>query len=376
MMQIPLTKPYIFHEEGEAAKEVVLSGWLTQGKKVQEFEEKFAKYVNSEQAIAMTSCTTTLFAALMSLNLSKDDEVIVPSFSFIATANVVIQAGAKPVFVDIDPNTYNIDPGKIKDAVTSKTRAIIPVHQIGMPVDINEIEEIADTNGLSIVEDAACAIGSEYKGKKVGSTDNIVCFSFHPRKVITTGEGGIIVTKDPQKADYFRKLRHHFMSVSDVMRHESKKVIFEDYLDIGYNFRMTDIQAAVGIVQLSRMNEIIYRRKKIAQRYDAAFGNTKLITIPQIPEYAQPNYMSYILRIEKESPVSRDELMQKLLEKGIATRRGIMAIHLEEAFTKRFGKISLPETENAVNNTILIPIYPQMTEMEQEYVIENIIKIL
>jgi len=375
-MKIPITKPYIFHEEGEAAKEVVLSGWLTQGKRVQEFEEKFARYVESDCAIAMSSCTTALFAALLSLNLKKDDEVIVPSFSFIATANVVEHAGAKPVFVDIDARTYTIDPERVAEAITPNTRAIIPVHQIGMPVDLDTLEEIAKPKNITIVEDAACAIGSEYKGNMVGSSDNIVCFSLHPRKVITTGEGGVITVKNTEKEDYFRKLRHHFMSVSDVVRHEAKQVIFESYPDVGYNFRMTDIQAAVGIVQLSRMKDILYRRKKIADRYNDAFGHSSIITIPYVPEYAKPSYMSYILKVEKESPVSRDGLMQSLLDKGISTRRGIMAIHMEEAYVRRYGNISLPVTEDAVNNTILIPMYPHMTEMEQEYVIENIVTIL
>ena len=369
-MNIPIAKPYLGIEEESAAVEAIHSGWVSQGPKVKEFEEMFAGYVGARYGVATTSCTTALHAALVVSGISTGDEVIVPSLSFIATANSVVHAGAMPVFADIDPETCNITAGTIEKVITKKTKAVMPVHQMGLPVDLDPIMDLCEKRGLVLIEDAACAIGSEYKGKKIGGHGNIACFSFHPRKIITTGEGGMITTNDPEIAERLRKLRHHGMSVSDVERHDSKKIVIERYFEIGYNYRMTDIQAAIGIEQLKRLPFIIKRRRQIADFYNTELSKITGLKVPKISEYAFHNYQSYWIELLDSTPVSRDELMQKLLDKGIATRRGVMAIHMEESYSKH--KVSLPETERITKNTVLLPLYTAMTIEEQAYVIQCI----
>jgi len=373
-MNIPITKPYMGEEEVEAVGSVIRSGWVSQGPVVARFEELFARYIGVRYAIATTSCTTALHSALVVSGIGAGDEVIIPSLSFIATANSVVYTGAIPVFVDIDPLTCNIDPQKIEDAITEKTKAIMPVHQMGWPADLGAIKDIATRHGLKIIEDAACAIGSEYKGKRIGGHGNIACFSFHPRKVITTGEGGMITTDDPDIAAKLRRFRHHGMSISDIERHTAQKVIIETYPEIGYNYRMTDMQAALGIVQLQRLPFIIKKRREIAGFYNKELSKIPHIRVPEPPEEVYHNYQSYWIELLDSAPVSRDVLMQRLLEKGIATRRGIMAIHLEECYQKY--KASLPQTERITRNTILLPLYPSMTEEEQGYVIRCMKEIL
>jgi dTDP-4-amino-4,6-dideoxygalactose transaminase len=373
-MNIPITRPIIGEEEIEAVTQVIKSGWVSQGPKVAEFEERFAEYVGSRYAIATTSCTTALHSALIVSHIGPGDEVIVPSLSFIATANAVIYTGAKPVFVDIDPETCNIDIEKIEDAITGRTRAIMPVHQMGLPVDLNAINRIADRYGLKVIEDAACAIGSKYKDRRIGGHGNIACFSLHPRKIITTGEGGMVTTNDPDIAVRLRRLRHHGMSISDVERHRADKVMIESYIEVGYNYRMTDMQAAIGIVQLNRLPFIIKKRREMAEFYNNELSKILHIRVPKIPDNVYHNYQSYWVELLDSAPLSRDDLMQKLLEKGIATRRGIMAIHLEPPY--RAYSPSLPATERITRNTILLPLYPSMTVEEQEYVIRNIKEVL
>ena len=369
-MNIPIAEPYLGIEEETAAAEAIRSGWVSQGPKVKEFEEMFAGYVGARYGVATTSCTTALHAALVASGINTGDEVIVPSLSFIATANAVVHASAIPVFADIDPDTCNVTVKTIEKVITKKTKAVMPVHQMGLPVDLDPIMDLCEKRGLVLIEDAACAIGSEYKGKKIGGHGNIACFSFHPRKIITTGEGGMITTNDPEIAERLRKLRHHGMSVSDVERHDSKKIVIERYFEIGYNYRMTDIQAAIGIEQLKKLPFIIERRRRIAEVYNRELKNIKFIRVPEIPDYAFHNYQSYWIELLDSTPVSRDELMQKLLDKGIATRRGIMAIHMEECYKKYY--VPLPETERVTTNTILLPLYPAMTIEEQAYVIQCI----
>jgi len=366
-MNIPVAKPYFGTEEETAAVEAIRSGWVSQGPRVREFEEKFAEYVGSKYAVATTSCTTALHAALVVSGILPGDEVIVPSLSFIATANSVVHAGAVPVFADVDPDTCNVTAETIGKVITGKTRAVMPVHQMGLPVDLDPIVDLCKKRGLVIIEDAACAIGSEYGGKKIGGHGNTACFSFHPRKIITTGEGGMITTDDPVLAERLRRFRHHGMSVSDLERHAADRVIVETYQEIGYNFRMTDIQAAIGLEQLKRLPFIIKKRREIAALYDEAFSSIPHIRVPKVPMYAYHNYQSYWIEVLSSSPVSRDLLMQKLLSCGVATRRGIMAIHLEQCYLHC--KAVLQATERITTNTILLPIYPSITVDEQGYVI-------
>ncbi|MFA4920482.1 MAG: DegT/DnrJ/EryC1/StrS family aminotransferase [Thermodesulfovibrionales bacterium] len=375
MFNIPITKPYLGEEEKQVVSQVIESGWVSQGPKVAEFEERFAEYVGARYAVATTSCTTALHAAIAVSGLGPGDEVIVPSLSFIATANSVVYCNAMPVFADIDPETCNIDVEKIEGAITKKTKAIMPVHQMGLPADLDSIQKIANKYNLIVIEDAACAIGSEYKGKKIGGHGNIACFSFHPRKIITTGEGGMITTDDPDIAARLRRFRHHGMSVSDIERHVANKIIIETYPDLGYNYRMTDIQAAMGLEQVKRLPFIIKMRRQIAGIYDEELSKIPYVRVPQVPTYAFHNYQSYWIELLESAPVDRNMLMSKLLEKGIATRRGIMAIHMEPYY-KGYSKLSLPTTEKITMNTVLLPLYPTLSSEEQSYITNSLKEIL
>lgn len=371
-MKIPITKPFFDKEEEKAVTNVLRSGWVTQGPKVEEFENAISNYVGTKYAVATTSATTALFLSLYILEIGPGDEVIVPSFSFIATANVVVQVGARPIFVDIDPRTYNLDPLKIEQAITSKTKAILFVDQVGLPADYTSISKIAKKHNLFLIEDAACALGSKFQNKMVGSFAPLTCFSFHPRKAITTGEGGMIVTNNKQWAQKLKMLRHHGMSISDVTRHKLKKIIHESYSLIGFNFRMSDLQAAIGVAQMEKLPEILKKRALLANYYTQAFKNHPLISPPFIPSGDTHNFQSYIIRLKKNSKITRDELMQKLLNKGISTRIGVMAAHLQPVYQSMFKGISLPETEQATKETITLPLYPQMNPAEQDFVIKSV----
>ena len=370
---IPVAKPDLGEAEAAAARQAILSGWVTQGPQVAAFEDEFAQYVGAAHACAVSSCTTALHLALHALGVGAGDEVITVSHSFIATANVIGYCGATPVFVDIDPRTFNLHPGQLGAAITSRTRAILAVHQMGLPCDLSAILHAAKEHGLPVVEDAACAIGSEIRfgdeWEKIGRPHGVIaCFSFHPRKIVTTGDGGMITTDDPELDRKFRLLRQHGMSVSDVARHAAKQVIFEEYLEVGFNYRMTDIQAAVGRVQFRRLPEFLRRRRRLADRYSEALVDIPGLEPPYIPGYARPNYQAFPVRVTRDYPLSRDELMQLLLNLGISTRRGIMNAHQEAPYIAQ--QCSLPESEAARDGVILLPLYSQMTDEEQDSVIE------
>lgn len=367
---IPVTRPYFNELEEQILLEAVRSGWVAQGPRVKQFEQAIADYVQTPFAIAANSCTSALQIGLEILGVGPGDEVIVPSFTFVATANAVVHRGARPVFGDIDPATYNMNPAAVEALITERTKAIMPVDQVGLPADLDPILKIARKRNLRIIEDAACALGSEYKGRRIGGISELTCFSFHPRKLITTGEGGIITTANEELARAARMIVSHGASVSDLSRHQSAKIVFEEYPVFGYNFRMSDLQAAVGLAQMQKLDEILEKKRFFAERYNQAFAGMDELSIPAEPQGIRGNYQSYLLRILPRAKRSRDEVMNILLEKGIATRRGIMAIHLEPAYRNRFGEIHLPETERAFKETIVLPLYPQMTVEEQDYVIE------
>jgi len=369
-LNVPITKPTLGEEEARAPYESIKSGWVTQGPKVAEFEKAVALYVGAKHGIATTSCTTGLHLALAAAGVGPGDEVIVPSFTFIASANAILYTGATVVFAEIDPRTYNIDPNDIEHRITKKTKAIMPADQIGMTADMDAINAIAKKHGIDVVEDAAPTIGSEYKGHRTGSNAHQTVFSFHPRKVITTGEGGMITTDDDALADRARKLRAHGMSVSDLDRHTADRVIIEEYNELGFNYRMTDIQASIGLVQLRRLPELLKVRIEKAERYNRELPQIKGLEIPHVPPYATHTYQSYCLRLTKDCRFDREMLMTNLLHRGIATRRGVMASHLEKTYVDRIGKVSLPITEEATAHTMLIPLFATMTDEEQTYVID------
>jgi len=370
---IPITLPYFGEEEERAAAEVIRSGWVTQGPKVAEFERAVADYCGTPHAVAVSSCTTALHLALLALDVGPGDEVICPSMSFIATANSIRHAGAAPVFADVDPHTYNLDPDAAEAAITPRTRAILIVHQIGLPADIDRFLALGERRGVKILEDAACAIGSRYKGKPIGGHSEMACFSFHPRKVITTGEGGMITTDNPQYARQLRLLRQHGMSVPDTVRHASSQVIAEEYVCLGYNYRMTDIQAAVGIEQMKKLDWVVARRRELAARYTEALAGHAWLRPPHVPDYAEPNFQSYAVQLADEAPMSRDDLMQRLLDRGIATRRGIMLAHAEPAYRARATADGLPHSEAASRRSLLLPLFPAMSDQQQGAVLEALL---
>ena len=371
MTSIPISKPFFTGAEGAAVAAAVESGWVSQGPRVREFEQAFARRVGAADAVAVTSCTTALQLALHVTGVGPGDEVIVPSLSFIATANSVWQCGATPVFADIDPRTYNLDPAAAESAITPRTRAIMPVHQVGLPADMDAFLELGDRYDVAIVEDAACAIGATYKGRPVGSLSPMACFSLHPRKVITTGEGGMITVQDPEVGARLRFLRQHAMDVSDLARHAATDVVIESYPERGWNYRMTDMQAALGLCQMDVLDEILERRTRLAARYTEALADMPALHAPYDPPDSERTWQSYSARVDARSPISRTELMRRLLADGIATRRGVMAIHQEAAYA-RPGGFDLPHTDAAAADVLMLPLYPGLADDEQDLVIERL----
>lgn len=371
---IPIAKPLLGEEEAEAASRAVLSGWVSQGPQVAAFEAEFASFVGASHACAVSNCTTALHLALLGVGVVPGDEVVTVSHSFIAGANAIRQCGATPVFVDIESDGYNIDPLEVERAITPRTRAILVVHQVGMPCDMTSILRIARAaGGIAVVEDAACAIGSEIRmrgtwnriGRPMG---DVVCFSFHPRKVITTGEGGMLTTNRADLDDSFRLWRQHGMSVSDTARHSSPQVVFEDYPVRGFNYRMTDIQAAVGREQLRRLPGIVARRRTLAEEYTAQIALMSGVSAPVEPRWARSNWQSYSVRLS--AGVDQKRLMQAMLDRGVATRRGIMNMHQEAAQADLANFRPLPRSEDARDRSVLLPLYAQMTTAEQDTVLQ------
>jgi dTDP-4-amino-4,6-dideoxygalactose transaminase len=370
---IPFAKPWLSEAEADAARRAILSGWVTQGPEVAAFEEEFAAFVGAPHACAVSNCTVALHLALQAVGVGPGDEVVTVSHSYIATANSVRYCGAVPVFIDIEPGTFNIDPVLIEPAISERTRAILCVHQMGMPCDIVAILEIARRHRLPVVEDAACAVGSEVRwdgrwGRIGRPHGDVACFSFHPRKLLTTGDGGMLTTANPEWDKNFRLWRQHSMSVPDTVRHGSREVIFESYPEIGYNYRMTDIQAAVGREQLKRLPEIIDRRRCQAEQYKELLADVPGLTLPDEPSWARSNWQSFCVRLPDGCDQRR--VMQFMLDAGVATRRGIMCAHREQAYAESVSQWMLPESERAQDQSIILPLYHQMSEEDQHCVVK------
>ncbi len=358
---IPIAKPILDEREVEAVRRVILSGWVTQGPEVAAFEREFAEYVGAPHAVAVSNCTTALHLALLAVGVQAGDEVITVSHSFIATANAIRYCGATPVFVDIQPDTFNIDPDLIEPAITSKTKAILCVHQLGMPCDMARIVEIGRRRGLPVIEDAACAIGSEMlwngQWEKIGKPHgDIACFSFHPRKVITTGDGGMLTTANAEYDKKFRLWRQHSMSVPDTVRHGAREVIFESYPEVGFNYRLTDMQAAVGRVQLERLPGLVAERRRLALEYGTRLARIRGIEVPSEPSWAHSNWQSYCVQLPKGS--DQKAVMQRMLDEGISTRRGVMNAHLEDPY-RGSASAPLPQSERAQDG-LMLPLAPRM----------------
>ncbi len=371
---IPISLPSLGEEEWLALREPIETGWVTQGPKVSAFEKMFAERHEVKHAIAVSNCTTALHLALVALNIQPGDEVLLPSFTWVATANVVMYCGATPVFVDVDPMTFNIDPEQIKARITERTRAIIPVHLFGLCADIDAIKLAAP--GLAIVEDAACAAGSGYKGKPAGSLADIGCFSFHPRKSVTTGEGGMLTTNDDDLGELMNRLRNHGASVSEEQRHHgAKPYLLPEFELVGYNYRMTDLQGAVGVVQLGKLDKFIDERQEWADYYSKELSTVEWLRTPIVPEGYKHGWQSYVLYVdEARSPHKRNDLMEILQEKGISTRPGTHAVHMLKYYAQHFGLKpgDFPGAYACNEYSMSIPLHNQMSADDYKYIVETI----
>jgi perosamine synthetase len=368
---IPIIKPLTGEAETAAARRVILGGWIAQGPEVVAFEREFAELVGARHACAVSNCTAALHLALLAIGVGSGDEVITVSHSFIATANAIRYCGAQPVFVDIEASGHNIDPTEIEKKLSPRTRAILCVHQMGMPCDLGSIVEIGHRRSLPVIEDAACAIGSEilWRGdwERIGRPHgDIACFSFHPRKIVSTGDGGMITTSEDSWDAKFRLLRQHGMSISDTVRHGSNLVLFETYPATGYNYRMTDIQAAVGREQLKRLRNIVESRRALAGRYRAILEDINGLELPTEPDWARTNWQSYCVRLPQNC--DQRAVMQSMLDCGVSTRRGVMCSHREAAYADLERQAPLTRSERAQDRCIVLPLYGQMTAAEQDYV--------
>lgn len=387
-MKIPITKVYFDERELLAVQKPLKSGWIVQGPFVKAFEDKFAKFTGAKYAIACTSCTTALHIALVALGVGPSDEVIVPAFTWIATANAVEYVGAKVVFCDIDLETYNIDVKQIESKITSKTKAIIPVHLFGLPAEIRSIMQIGRKYNLFVVEDAACGFGSYYKGRHVGTFGNFGCFSFHPRKAVTTGEGGMILTNTLRHETLCRSLRDHGASKSDLTRHKSKTPFnLAEYNVRGYNYRMTDIQGAIGVAQMKKAKWIQHQRTARAKRYDELLKDIDWLKSPGVPKNYIHGYQSYVCLFQPEEPSvknleklhkHRNRILLDLEKFGIQARQGTHAVHIQQYYEHKY-KLKDKDFINALiadHLTITLPLYAQMKDEEQDYVVEILQKVI
>jgi dTDP-4-amino-4,6-dideoxygalactose transaminase len=364
---IPVMKPWLGDKEAQAAAEAVTSGWVAQGPRVAEFEAAFAAYVGARHGVAVSSCTTALHLALHLQGIGPGDEVVVPSFSFIATANCAVYVGATPVFADVEPKDGNLSARTVEPLLTDRTRAVVVVDQGGMPADIRPLRLLCESRGIALVEDAACAAGSRYRGAPAGVEAPVAAWSFHPRKLLTTGEGGMLTTADPELAARARRLREHGMNVSAAERHQSAQPVIESYLEVGFNYRMTDIQAAVGLVQLAKL-AMVSRRRELAAAYQDALDGVPGLRTVEDPPWGESNFQSFWVEVGEEYPLSRNELLTALAGEGVSGRAGIMAAHRQPAYAGR-DHGDLPVTDRLTERTLILPMFHTMTEDEQQRVV-------
>ncbi|RLJ01591.1 MAG: hypothetical protein DRP08_05340 [Candidatus Aenigmatarchaeota archaeon] len=355
-LNIPLARPYFNNEELEEIKEVLDSGWVSQGPKVKEFEEALTKYVNSKYAIAVINCTAALHLSLLAIGVSKGDEVLVADFTHPATGHAVLYCGAIPVFIDVDPRTYNIDPNLIEEKITEKTKAIIPVHTFGQPANMDPIIKIARDYELKVIEDSACALGAKYKNKYAGTIGDVGCFSFHARKSITTGEGGMVVTNNKSLAKKIRKLSV-FGTTSAWDRERNDIFLIPKFTELGYNYKMSDITAAVGVAQLRKLDKIIEKRRKLAKYWNEKLQEIEFIEPPYVSENVKHIYQSYVALVDRR--INRNKLIKILLKKGIQTQIGTYASHVQPVYNSKY---KCPNSLDIFNRSIALPMYYALKE--------------
>jgi dTDP-4-amino-4,6-dideoxygalactose transaminase len=369
--RINVMQPWLGPEEAAAVTEVLASGWIAQGPRVAEFERAFADRMQVAHGVAVSSCTAGLHLALLVAGVEAGDDVVVPSFSFIATANAAVYAGARPVFADVDLMTGNLTAATVEAALTDRTRAVVAVDQGGVPVDLEAIRAVCTPRGIAVVEDAACGAGSTYRGRPVGVGADVTAWSFHPRKLVTTGEGGMVTTDDAGLAARARRLREHAMSVSAADRHGSVLAPQEEYSEVGFNYRMTDVQAAIGLVQLGRLDEMVARRREIAAVYTKHLAEIDGLRPVQDPAWGTSNFQSFWVEVEDAFPLDREGLLAHLAAADISARRGIMASHLQPAYRDRdTGGHELPNTERLTSRTLILPVFHQLSDSDQARVVE------
>ena len=370
---IAIAQPMTGEEEWQAVKEPIMSGWLTQGPKVAEFENNFAQQHGVKYALAVTSCTTGLHLALAALGIKPGDEVIVPAFTWVATANVVLYCGATPVFVDVDKKSFNIDPELIAAKISKKTRAIIVVHLFGLCAEIDAIRLLIPDH-IHLIEDAACAAGASYNGQSAGSLADVGVFSFHPRKSITTGEGGMITTNNTDLAETMNQMRNHGASLSEEQRHHgSKPYLLPDFNLLGFNYRMTDLQGAIGVVQLKKLAGFIAQRQKWAEFYCDELASIDWLSLPSAPESGQHAWQAFVTYIDPEkAPMPRNEMMEKLQQAGIATRPGTHAVHMLDFYAKQYhiDADDFPYARDCDQNTMAIPLHNKMIKEDYRYIVQ------
>lgn len=373
--QIQISLPSTGDDEWQAVREPLLSGWLTQGPKVAAFEKAFAERHRVPHALAVTSCTTGLHLALVALGIGPGDEVIVPAFTWVATANVVLYCGATPVFADVEPATCNLDIGDVARRVTPRTRAVIAVHLFGLCADIDALRAVLPA-AVKIVEDAACAAGASYKGQPAGGLGDVAAFSFHPRKSITTGEGGMVTTRDPDLAGLMEKLRNHGAEISEEQRHRGPRpYLLPDFNLLGFNYRMTDLQGAVGLVQLGKLDRFIAERQCWAEFYRERLSALQWVRMPVFPDDGSHAWQAFVTRVDPATaPMPRNEVMERLQQRGIATRPGTHAVHMLNYYRDRFGLTpdDFPGARDCDANTMAIPLHNRMAEEDFDHVVRSL----
>lgn len=370
--QVALTRPVLGESELAHVAAVLESGWLTQGPRVAAFEQRLACLCGTSHAVAVSSCTAALHLALLACGVGPGDEVVVPALSFIATANAVRYCGAAPAFVDVSPETLNIDPDAASAAISSRTRALVVVHQLGLPAEVELLAQLAQQHNLILIEDAACALGSRYRGRPLGSWGAAACLSFHPRKIITTGEGGMVLTNDATLAERVQRLRQHGMRHGDRARHDANRHLAEEYVELGYNYRLTDVQAALGLAQLDRLEELVAERRRLAKRYHSGLAGNGWLRLYSEPEACESNYQSYAVFLDPAAPCSRNELLAALAAAGISARPAPTAIHTLPPYAAWRPRRPLPHAEMAAEQALLLPLFPGMTHDEQDYVVAQL----